>query len=245
MLKAWWRRFRKSDGLRNVACRLIALYIRLVWVTGRWEIRNGGLAERLWQEQTPFILAFWHGRMLILPGMWPRRSPMHMLISMHRDGEIIARAIGYFGIGTVRGSAAKPGSNKDKGGAAALRGMLKALKGREYVGITPDGPRGPRMRASEGIVTVARVSGVPILPCSFSCRHRVVLNTWDRFVVPLPFTRGVIVWGDPINVARETDATGLEQARLHVEEALTTITHEADDAMGVAPVEPDAARVAA
>ena len=115
MLRDWWRRFRKSDGLRTVACRLIALYIRFVWATGRWEIRNSALAERLWQEKTPFILAFWHGRMLVLPAMWPRSSPMHMLISMHRDGEIIARAIGYFGIGTVRGSAAKPGSNKDKG----------------------------------------------------------------------------------------------------------------------------------
>ena len=244
MLRDWWRRFRKSDGLRTVACRLIALYIRFVWATGRWEIRNSALAERLWQEKTPFILAFWHGRMLVQPAMWPRSSPMHMLISMHRDGEIIARAIGYFGIGTVRGSAAKPGSNKDKGGAAALRGMLKALKGQDYVGITPDGPRGPRMRASEGIVTVARVSGAAVLPCSFSCRNRVVLNSWDRFVIPLPFTRGVIIWGDPITVARDASAAEIEAVRLKIEEGLTTITNAADAAMDVAPVAPDAAVVA-
>ena len=244
MLRDWWRRFRKSDGLRTVACRLIALYIRFVWATGRWEIRNSALAERLWQEKTPFILAFWHGRMLVLPAMWPRSSPMHMLISMHRDGEIIARAIGYFGIGTVRGSAAKPGSNKDKGGAAALRGMLKALKGQEYVGITPDGPRGPRMRASEGIVTVARVSGAAVLPCSFSCRNRVVLNSWDRFVIPLPFTRGVIIWGDPIAVARDASAAEIEAVRLKIEDGLTAITDAADAAMDVAPVAPDAAVVA-
>jgi lysophospholipid acyltransferase (LPLAT)-like uncharacterized protein len=169
---------------------------------------------------------------------------MHMLISMHRDGEIIARAIGYFGIGTVRGSAAKPGSNKDKGGAAALRGMLKALKGQDYVGITPDGPRGPRMRASEGIVTVARVSGAAVLPCSFSCRNRVVLNSWDRFVIPLPFTRGVIIWGDPITVARDAGAAEIEAVRLKIEEGLTAITDAADAAMDVAPVAPDAAVVA-
>ena len=159
---------------------------------------------------------------------------------MHRDGELIARAIGYFGHGTVRGSAAKPGSAKDKGGAAALRGMLKALKAKEYVGITPDGPSGPRMRATDGIVTVARVSGVPIMPCSFSCRSRVVLSTWDRFVIPMPFTRGVILWGEPIYVARDADAAGLSAARMAVEAGLTTVTQDADRAMGVDTIEPEA-----
>src|SRR5512134_476823 len=137
MLKEWWRRFRKSDTLRRVGCWLAAQYIRLVWATGRWEIRNGGTPERFWREGQPFIIGFWHGRLLILPAMWPRTSKISMLISMHRDGELIAKAISYFGHGTVRGSAAKPGSTKDRGGAAALRGMLKALKAHEYVGITP------------------------------------------------------------------------------------------------------------
>lgn len=239
MLRRWWKSFIRSDGLRNAACLLLAQYIRLVWATGRWEIRNAEQAEKFWREQQSFVISFWHGRMLILPSMWPTTAKMHMLISMHRDGELIARAIGYFGHGTVRGSAAKPGSNKDKGGAAALRGMLKALKSREYVGITPDGPSGPRMRASDGIVTVARVSGVPIMPCSFSCRWRVVLNTWDRFVLPLPFTRGVIIWGEPIYVSRDADATALAQAKLAIEAALTSVTQQADAVMGVETVEPE------
>lgn len=234
-----WRRIRKSDTLRNVGCWVLAQYIWIAWRTGRWEIRNAGHAERLWREGKPFIISFWHGRMLILPAMWPTTSKIQMLISMHRDGELIARAIGYFGHGTVRGSAAKPGSNKDRGGAAALRGMLKTLKSNGYVGITPDGPRGPRMRATDGIVTVARVSGVPILPCSFSARSRVVFSTWDRFVLPLPFTRGVIVWGEPIFVAREADGAMLEAARATVEAGLTAVTHQADEIMGVATVEPE------
>lgn len=238
MFKDTWRRIRKSDALRNAACWILAQYIRLAWATGRWEIKNGAAPERFWREGKPFIIAFWHGRMLILPAMWPKTSKICMLISMHRDGELIARAIGYFGHGTVRGSAAKPGSNKERGGAAALRGMLKALKGGDYVGITPDGPRGPRMRASEGIVAVARASGAPIIPCSFSARARKVLGTWDRFVVPLPFTRGVIVWGEPIYVAREADAASQETARLTVEQGLNAVTLAADEMMGVDPVPP-------
>ncbi len=238
MLKDTWRRIRKSDALRAVGCWIAAQYIRLVWATGRWEIKNAATPERFWRERKPFIIAFWHGRLLILPAMWPTTAKISMLISMHRDGELIARAIGYFGHGTVRGSAAKPGSNKDRGGAAALRGMLKALKANEYVGITPDGPRGPRMRVSDGIVTVARVAGAPIIPCSYSARTRRVLGTWDRFVIPLPFTRGVIVWGEPIYVARDADAGALETARLTVEAGLNAVTVAADNAMGVEPVEP-------
>jgi lysophospholipid acyltransferase (LPLAT)-like uncharacterized protein len=239
MLKRAWKSFIKSDAVRDVACYLLASYIRLVWATGRWEIRNSQHADSYWREGKPFIISFWHGRMLILPCMWPTTAKMHMLISMHRDGEMIARAIGHFGHGTVRGSAAKPGSNKDKGGAAALRGMLKALKASEYVGITPDGPRGPRMRATDGIVTVARMAGVPIMPCSFSCRSRVVLNTWDRFVLPLPFSRGVIIWGEPIFVARDSDAATLAASKAQVEAALTGVTQQADAVMGVETVEPE------
>jgi lysophospholipid acyltransferase (LPLAT)-like uncharacterized protein len=238
MLRDRWRAIRKSEALRRVGCWIAAQYIRLVWATGRWEIRNGATPEQYWSQGKPFIIAFWHGRMLILPCMWPTTSKMHMLISMHRDGEMIARAIGYFGHGTVRGSAAKPGSDKEKGGAAALRGMLKALKANEYVGITPDGPRGPRMRATDGIVTVARVSGVPVIPCSYSARSRRVLSTWDRFVIPLPFTRGLIVWGEPIHVARDANAAQLAQARLAIEAGLNAVTNEADSAMGVEPVQP-------
>jgi lysophospholipid acyltransferase (LPLAT)-like uncharacterized protein len=116
--------------------------------------------------------------------------------------------------------------------------MLKALKAHEYVGITPDGPRGPRMRATDGIVTVARVSGVPIIPCSYSARWRSVLGTWDRFVIPLPFTRGVIVWGEPIHIERDADAAQLNSARLAVEAGLNAVTNQADSAMGVETVEP-------
>ena len=239
MLKRAWKAFIKSDAVRDVGCYLLASYIRLVWATGRWEIRNSEQADSYWRDGKPFIISFWHGRMLILPCMWPTAAKMHMLISMHRDGEMIARAIGYFGHGTVRGSAAKPGSNKDKGGAAALRGMLKALKAKEYVGITPDGPSGPRMRATDGIVTVARMAGVPIMPCSFSCRSRVVLNTWDRFVLPLPFSRGVIIWGEPIFVARDSDAAALAASKAEVEAALTGVTQQADAVMGVETVGPE------
>ncbi|MEX2450013.1 MAG: hypothetical protein WD407_04080, partial [Rhodospirillales bacterium] len=105
---------------------------------------------------------------------------------------------------------------------------------------TPDGPRGPRMRASDGIVTIARLAGAPIVPVSFGAARRRVLNTWDRFVLALPFSRGVIVWGDPIVIERDADDAKLDEARRAVEDALNAITAEADALCGCAPVEPAA-----
>jgi lysophospholipid acyltransferase (LPLAT)-like uncharacterized protein len=116
--------------------------------------------------------------------------------------------------------------------------MLKALKAGEYVGITPDGPRGPRMRASEGIVTVAKVSGVPVIPCAFGAKWRWVLGSWDSFIIPLPFTRGVIIWGEPVSVSRGANDADLEIARIKIEAALNAVADAADEAMGVDKVEP-------
>jgi lysophospholipid acyltransferase (LPLAT)-like uncharacterized protein len=220
----------KSDGVRDVLCWLGAQYIRLAFRTGRWDVMRGEVPRGFWREGRAFILCFWHGRLLMMPYCWDRRAPIHMLISQHRDGQIIAKTVGHFGIRTVAGSTAR-------GGASALRSMLKSLKAGGWVGITPDGPRGPRMRASEGIVQVARMSGVPVIPCTFSVGRGRVLSTWDRFLVAWPFARGVFVWGDPIEVARDAE---IEPARRRVEEALNAITAEADRMVGRAPVEPAA-----
>lgn len=225
------KRIGKSERLRGLLCWLGSLYIRFVHATGSWRVVNGGHAEALWDQDKPFILAFWHGRILMMPKSWRSSVPIHMLISQHRDGQLIARTVAHFGIDTVAGSTTR-------GGSAALRAMLKFLKAGECVGITPDGPKGPRMRASSGIVNVARLAGVPVLPATFSARRRRLLGSWDRFAVALPFSAGVFVWGDPIVVSRDASDGELERLRLEVEASLNAITVEADGLMGVETPDP-------
>jgi lysophospholipid acyltransferase (LPLAT)-like uncharacterized protein len=116
--------------------------------------------------------------------------------------------------------------------------MLRSLKSGISVGITPDGPRGPRMHASEGVVQVARLSGVPVIPCGFSAARRRTLGSWDRFTLALPFSRGLFVWGEPILVAHDADSAAMEAARRAIEAGLTSVTQAADRAMGHPPVEP-------
>ncbi len=221
----------RSDAVRRPLCWVGAQYIRLVHATGHWQTIGGELPAGFWDRGQPFVLAFWHGRILMMPYSWRRTQPIRMLISTHRDGQIIARTVSHFGIDTVAGSS-------NRGGSAAMRAMLRALKDGICVGITPDGPRGPRMRASDGIVQVARLSGATILPCSFAASRRHVLGSWDRFVVALPFSRGIFIWGRPITVARDAAPAELEQARLAIERELNAITEEADARMGHAPLQP-------
>lgn len=225
------KRITRSSALRSSLCWLGAQYIRLVLATGRWQVIGADIPERFWAADKPFILAFWHGRLLLMPYVWPKGKAMHMLISQHRDGQIIARTIAHFGIGAVAGSTSR-------GGSQALRGMLKLLKGGAYIGITPDGPRGPRMRVSLGIVNTAKLSGAPIIPISMSVKRRKVLGSWDRFILAPPFSEGVFVWGRPIEVPRDADAATLEALRLEVETRMNALTLAADSRMGHAPIDP-------
>jgi len=229
------KRILQSAAIRKTACFLGAGYIRLCRATSRFEVVGAEIPKAYWDAGKPFILAFWHGRILMMPHSWRRGVTMNMLISKHRDGDLIADTISWFGLGTVRGSSAKPGREKEKGALAALMQIARALKKGEYAGITPDGPRGPRMRASEGIAAVARLSGAPVIPCAWGTRRRIVLNSWDRFVVPLPFTRGVFVWGEPIHVPEDARGPALDAARLAVEVALNAVTRAADARLGLDP----------
>lgn len=233
-----FRRITKSDFIRNLGCRLVSFYVWLVFSSSHWTIVRGEIPQRFWDRQEPFILAFWHGRIAMMVFSWQRKARISMLISRHRDGEMIAKVIARYGFDSIRGSAAKPGSDKAKGGQAALKAMLRLLRDGESVGITPDGPRGPRMRASDGASAIARLSGAPVVPAAFATRARRVLSSWDRFILPLPFTRGVFVWGDPVHVDRKADDSALERARQAIEDGLNAVTQEADRLVGQSVIEP-------
>ena len=221
----WRRRVLRSPRLRRLLCWVIQLYIRFVYLTNRWTVEGGDIAPRLRRDGRSFILAFWHGRLLMIPMAWQRLAPMHMLISAHRDGRLIADAVTYFGVDSISGST-------QRGGSGALRAMLKHLEAGDCVGITPDGPRGPAMQASVGIINVARLAGVPIVPIVFATSRRRVLLSWDRFHLALPFGRGFFLWGEPIEIARELDPEGLERARLLVENHMNQMAGDADRRVG-------------
>ncbi len=227
-----YKRILHTPPIRAFLCWLAAAYIRLVYATSRWETQDAETVNALWDSGTPFIIAFWHGRLFMMPHIWRRNIPIDLLISHHRDGEMLARTIRYFGFDTIRGSSSQ-------GGGGALREILRSLKSGTSIGFTPDGPRGPRMRATEGIISIAKLAGVPIVPSSYAISRRKVLGSWDRFTFPFPFSRGVYIWGTPLSVARDADVETSEAARLTLEQTLNEITDMADRHCGVDAITPE------
>ncbi len=230
------RRIMSSSGLQTMVCWLCSLYIRLVHKTVRWQVVNGDIPQRFWDDGKPFIGCLWHGRFLLMPFVFHNDRPSHVLISNHSDGRLIAKVARYLGINAITGST-------NRGGTAALKTMVKYLKAGESVAITPDGPRGPRMRASQGVVALARLSGIPVVPATCSTSRRKVIGSWDRFLLCLPFGRGVYMWGEPLEIPRDADAQMQEDFRLRIEDALNELCTQADTMMGQPVISPDAPEV--
>jgi hypothetical protein len=206
--------------LLQIVPRVYAGVLRLLALTIRREVRHADRPAQCWRRGQNIIAAFWHQRLLMMPFL-PHQGKVGMMISQHRDGEFIARAVKYFGIDSLRGSTTR-------GGAGALRGMVRFFKSGGNLAITPDGPQGPRHRVQSGVVELARLTSAPIVPVAYAASRKKVFNTWDRFILPLPFSRIVYIWGEPIFIPRHLSAKEMEEKRLLVEDRLRQITAEAD-----------------
>jgi hypothetical protein len=153
---------------------------------------------REWERRgEPFILAFWHGDLLLMPYAYKGRR-ISVLSSQSRDGELIARTIARLGIDSSRGSSSH-------GGLAGMRSLLrKAAEGWD-IAFTPDGPRGPRHEVQPGIIVAAAATGLPIQPVALAASRAKRLRSWDRFLIPLPFSTVHFVYGEPLRVERRGD----------------------------------------
>lgn len=229
MFKPFKRKIMKSAGMQSVIAWLAFTYIRFVYYTTRWQVVGRGAVEKFWDEKRPMIVCFWHNRLLLMTPCWRRGVPAKMLISHHRDGKLISATIGHFGVGTVSGSTSR-------GASGALREMIDAIEAGYSIGFTPDGPRGPRYRAAGGAVYLAKVTGLPLVCVSVATSRRKILNSWDRFLVCLPFSRGVYVWGAPMIVPSSADDAELEAARQKLESELIAITDQSDILVGQRPI---------
>jgi len=227
------KRILKSKPMQFALAWVASLYLRLVLSTVRWETNFPAAAQDLISAQQPLITCFWHGRLMMMRAGLPRRRSIHALISGHRDGMLISRALRSLGVHTVE-------SARRRKGQSALRAMLRLLEEGNPIAITPDGPRGPRMRAKAGAIKLAQLSGVPLIPGSGSVKRRILLGTWDRFCLALPFSRGIILAGEPIDVPREATEAELERLRQLLEDRLNALTAAADEHFGQPTVEPAA-----
>lgn len=198
----------------------IALHRATLKVERLHEDRYLGLKKR----EVPILFALWHGRMY-LSIQAHRRQGIVTMASQSKDGEIIAQWLEANGYVVVRGSTSK-------GGGPALRDMVRQVRSGRHAALTVDGPRGPARVVQPGVVQLARLTGAWILPISSSSSRGRFLRSWDRFLVPRPFARGVVAYGEPFPISRELSD---ETATARIGAALDDATAEADTAAGILP----------
>jgi len=177
------------------------------------------------------VWVMWHSRILLGAGTQAGQG-LRVLISMHGDGELIARTVSKMGFTAIRGSTTR-------GGREALREAVRVLHEGGQVAFTPDGPRGPRMTVQVGCVLAAMRAGVPIVPVGFEARRAKRLRSWDRFMLPLPFTRVAVRFGEPIDVPADLDSEQVVAWCGRVQQALVAAGREAAAVVGARPETPD------
>jgi hypothetical protein len=208
----------RNGWLIQLAAFLAAKLARVWLATVRVRARSAdGRMHPTNPDDARFIYAFWHEAMLA-----PAKVHTHVkvLISQSADGELIAQVCQHLGLGTIRGSS-------KRGGAQALLQLLRP-QDRTHLALTPDGPRGPRRQVKSGIVLLASLSGLPIVPLGVGFTGAWRFHSWDRFAVPRPFSTIAAVVGEPLLVPPDLDNAGIERQRQRIEVALLTATQDAE-----------------
>jgi lysophospholipid acyltransferase (LPLAT)-like uncharacterized protein len=197
--------------------------LRLVFLTIRLRVKDeSGVSEHT--QKGPILMCFWHNRILGIALTFLRRYPhkvrhgVTVLTSPSKDGEILAQAMDRLGMGSVRGSSSRRGSQ-------ALRELVRLVENGGDIAITPDGPRGPRYSLGPGVLLLSQTTGAPIVPMHASFSRAIRLKTWDGFIIPLPFSTVSVNVDRPIPIPPNLTKEEFEAMRVRLE---TILKNEAD-----------------
>jgi lysophospholipid acyltransferase (LPLAT)-like uncharacterized protein len=170
------------------------------------------------------ILCSWHGRTIIFSNAYRNRG-VWVIISQSKDGDLQTSIFSRLGYRIIRGSTGRGGVR------AAVEG-IRAMREGGLMAMTPDGPRGPSHVVQGGVMTMAQKSGAALVPVGVSAAHRYLFRSWDSYMIPYPFSRAVMIAGDPIYVPKDATDEEMEALRRRFEDAINRIEEEADRRMG-------------
>jgi len=201
---------------------VLRVLVSVIGSTLRWRIEDpSGLLANT--PQRSCIFAFWHNRIFLLPYLFRKhwhsrqRDRVVVLVSASRDGEKLARVLSKFDLICVRGSSSRRGKQ-------ALRELTALVNDGYDAGITPDGPRGPKYHCHDGVIALSQITQAPIIPVSWDVSRKITVNSWDNFMVPLPFARATVRIGVPMMIPVDTSGEQFEQKRLELENVLKSLS---------------------
>ena len=197
------------------------IYIVFVKITSNIKYENIDSPKKYWQNKKPFILAFWHGQLMTFSYTWKINKKLNILASSHSDGRFGASIARYFKLNNIPISS--------DGNNLSLRPIFKILNSNNYIAITPDGPRGPKEKVSEGIIKIAKISKVPIIPVGFGSSKNFCLKSWDSFLITLPFSKCRIVWGDSITIPENLEDQEIVTYKKIIEEKINECVKKAKE----------------
>jgi hypothetical protein len=197
------------------------LLVKALSATYRVRLYDPENEQTVLDRHQSLIYASWHQR--FFPGItfFSSRKPIAIMISQSRDGEMVARVVDILGWRSVRGSSTR-------GGVAALKRLKDLARAGYKIGHIVDGPKGPFGYVKPGLLRIAQVAGMPVVPTITSAQKKWVFNSWDRFMVPKPFSRVIIRFGDAIDVPAELDGDAFEQKRVSIEQCLKDLYEDTD-----------------
>ena|SRR3972149_684752 len=210
----------KQDFLRLIGQYLISIAANVLCKTLSVTVKNSEFLEELAKENKNFIIAFWHGTML-LPWYLHRNKNIAALISKSKDGDLLARLLKSWNYQVIRGSSSS-------GGEIALGIMIDFAKNKNSIAITPDGPRGPAKKLKAGAVVTAKKSGLPLVLIGVGYRNKRILRNWDNFQIPAFFSKANAVYSQPVYIDKNLDYNGTSEMINICEAKLNELQAEAE-----------------
>lgn len=230
-----------SEWIQDLIAVLVFAYLKLCYATTRWDYLGREAADAVWKSSHGAVMVFWHERLHLGHHAWPNGvgQPLCVLASGSKAGDVSVKINQRFGHVSVRGSSAKKSDpSKNKGGANAFRELLRWLKDHKGVAMTPDGPRGPRRSMSEGTLRLTQLTGAPMVLVGAATSRFIEAKSWDRMRIPLPFSKGVVIYEVIPAVPRDLDEAEMQAAMDYVKTRLDFLTDQADQVLGLSLHEP-------
>lgn len=226
--------------LAYIAALLVYIPTKLIYLSCRKKIIRSTDLQELDANNKPYIFVFWHGRLLPMGLVRPRSRIFYAVISRHGDGQFIADIMKFMGVKSIRGSTnrkigehRKGLPSKNRGGFHVIRESIRILERGDCLAVTPDGPRGPGFKFKPNLLKVASQTGVPIILASFSASNAKIFNTWDKFILPMPFSKLKLKCSEAKYIPTITSDEELKKYSKLLENELNNLTSELDNELGL------------